>query len=315
MSIRPIVGGVHKTNTINYAVIDSKHRNITDVYSVENGIYRRMWSDIPKIYEYITDTTFTVSQTMTVDFFLVGGGGGGAWTGGHSIQNPNMNGTLGEWRFSEINHWGAGGSGGLCITKKTISLIAGDVVQIIIGKGGTGGYGTYYSTSPIAQSGGSTSIRINGNTIGTALGGTPPTTYQGGIGNPTQRPYVNYEYAGAGGNAYYSLIAHYLGQNSITNKYTPSSGVDGFRAFGDVDGAFYGGGGSGATNINITSNITSGDFSTLLGGSGGGAGYISYIPYAAVPNSGGGGCGITDTNVSSSYMKGADGIVLMRKSK
>jgi|GEM_PF-1377490 len=169
--------------------------------------------------KFLTSGTFTPSNNMIIDAFLVGGGGGGA--------------------MSNTSSGVATGAGGYTSTYTNIMLSSGTGYPIYIGAGGIGGY-----VWGAAGSTGETSTAFNHSAAGggggyamqdspyTATGGSGGTGGSGSTGGS-----VNGASDGANGNIGNSYGVAGTGQGTTT------------REFGEVSGTLYSGSGGGTREI------------------------------------------------------------------
>lgn len=210
------------------------------------------------------DCNWTVPADATdVEYIVVGAGGGGG-AGGARAASCNLNGTpAGLPRFGG---GGAGGAGGDVITGSQ-SVLAGSVISISVGAGGTGGtilpcpLGDVGKAGLAGTNGGQSAfdaeIAIGGGAgdgapdtgAGAANGGTLGALFTGG-NQPLSANDCNFDTttscmaapggAGAGENGFDPAMPD--GQTDLiwTNGGAGGSGVE-------VAGVFYGGGGGGAT--------------------------------------------------------------------
>lgn len=203
-----------------------------------------------------SSTNWTCPVSGNYTFTLVGGGGGGGG-GSYNVYYEYSSGT----RAAS----GGGGGGGGAGEVKTVSLNLEkeDVVEIVIGGGGTGGNGGIGTTDTrkehgqpgvTGQSGGNTSVSVSG-TMHTAVGG--------GGGEGASGPTIaNKNNIGGGGGA--AGIHHSVGD-------APARGTNGVGAT-SLAASIGGNGGKGG--ISGTSSI----YSRYGNGGGGGAGkgYSTY---------------------------------------
>jgi hypothetical protein len=217
-----------------------------------------------KIVILDTDMNWQVpDRCYILDLFLVGGGGGGG--GG------------------DENTRGAGGAGGQIVIENNFKVSPGDIIPIIIGKGGTGGNkgqtglsGLKTKFLNIEAEGGEGGAGINGAGGSTSLIINQSFSQQTGCG-------------GAGGGA------------SPINSANSNIGADGYL----YENNYYSGGGGGV--INSIGNPASGGQ-----GGGGRGGYIDnnnkeILPVSGNDNTGGGGGG----GFSNKGANGGSGIIIV----
>lgn len=237
----------------------------------------------------VMTNTYTYSQNVTVpagfthvDIFCAGGGGGGG-RGYGSTSNTYAEG-------------GGGGGGGYTNTAYNVSVNQGEVLNCIIGAGGTGAQSGYNYNG---KDGSITSVSRNGVTLCTA---------NGGRGGQSDNSHVTIGAKGGsdGGEGAYNDYDGYKdpGGNGGSDG-NPGQGRT-TRAFGESWNTIYCGGGGG------------GDCDSGLqgagGAGGGGAGGSGRNPgNNGVPNTGGGGGG-GGGNPRYRYSggNGASGVVLIR---
>lgn len=237
----------------------------------------------------VMTNTYTSSQNVTVpagfthvDIFCAGGGGGGG-RGYGSTSNTYAEG-------------GGGGGGGYTNTAYNVSVNQGEVLNCIIGAGGTGAQSGYNYNG---KDGSITSVSRNGVTLCTA---------NGGRGGQSDNSHVTIGAKGGsdGGEGAYNDYDGYKdpGGNGGSDG-NPGQGRT-TRAFGESWNTIYCGGGGG------------GDCDSGLqgagGAGGGGAGGSGRNPgNNGVPNTGGGGGG-GGGNPRYRYSggNGASGVVLIR---
>lgn len=237
----------------------------------------------------VMTNTYTSSQNVTVpagfthvDIFCAGGGGGGG-RGYGSTSNTYAEG-------------GGGGGGGYTNTAYNVSVNQGEVLNCIIGAGGTGAQSGYNYNG---KDGSITSVSRNGVTLCTA---------NGGRGGQSDNSHVTIGAKGGsdGGKGAYNDYDGYKdpGGNGGSDG-NPGQGRT-TRAFGESWNTIYCGGGGG------------GDCDSGLqgagGAGGGGAGGSGRNPgNNGVPNTGGGGGG-GGGNPRYRYSggNGASGVVLIR---
>ena len=217
----------------------------------------KSWGQVTTVTQYPPTTgNFTVpSGVSSITIECWGGGGGG---GGSFGSNSNTTGSAG------------GGGGGGAYSKKTISVLAGQIYTITIGAGGTAG-------AAGANAGGT-----GGSTIVTGTGGT--VTASGGAGG-SGAPINTGAAAGVGGAIGTGYDAVYKGGNG-------SAGAsDGVNETG-------GGGGGGAGNANAGGNASTSVDVASTGGTGG-TGSPNTAPYIGATGAG--------STATSSNSTGTDG--------
>ena len=249
--------------------------------------YGRIYSDIQlDISHHVIQTegivTFTSSGSWTVpegisyiDIFAVGGGGGG--DGGNHTWAGDDTGYVDTSASS-------GGGSGYTQTIKNRSVTMGNILAINIGAGGnytfSGSHGTAIYNG---DKGKATSVSLNGTTILTANPGGGGSGTRGGSG-------------GSGGGK--SGNGGSDGSDGKRRDGTSSSGVGigqhtTTRAFGEISGTLYAGGGGGSASAG--------------GAGGGGSGYGGY---GSSGTGGGGGSAPPGGIYAGGY--GGSGVVLIR---
>jgi hypothetical protein len=236
---------------------------------------------------YPSSGTFTSTQPLLVDYFIVAGGGGGAGAGS-------------TWSGS------GGGGGGQILSGRTSVTAASNTV--VVGAGGAAGTGaspnggnagSASSFFTLSATGGARGIAFNG--LGNN-GGASGSGNAGGTGAGSSTP--SYGGGGGGGNSA-------VGQNGSST----GGGAGGSGTSYSIDGYSlgYGGGGGGGLYGNTTAGTQG------LGSDGGGNGnaWISgtgNTGNSAVANRGGGGGGAGGGNDGSTFAGGAggSGIVIIR---
>ena len=252
-----------------------------DIYSQEFRAVGTTGGVMTNTYTYSQNVTVPAGFTQ-VDIFCVGGGGGGG-RGYGSTSNMYAEG-------------GGGGGGGYTNTAYNVSVNQGEVLNCIIGAGGTGAQSGYNYNG---KDGSITSVSRNGVTLCTA---------NGGRGGQSDNSHVTIGAKGGsdGGEGAYNDYDGYKdpGGNGGSDG-NPGQGRT-TRAFGESWNTIYCGGGGG------------GDCDSGLqgagGAGGGGAGGSGRNPgNNGVPNTGGGGGG-GGGNPRYRYSggNGASGVVLIR---
>ena len=205
-----------------------------------------------------------------VQFIAVGGGGGG----GGAVNGGTF----------DTQQGGAGGGGGAVVTGYIKSLSIGDILSVIVGKGGEGGTGGTSTTATTgkATNGGNTSFAVGGVDYITAFGGGGAGGYDtaavanggsnsGGTKNSADTALLAVTYVGSG--AVDNIYATELMRNKGGVSYTSGSGYS------------CGGGGGGAAGAGVVAK------GSTAGGKGG-AGFISFITDVNLVYGAGGGGGI-----------------------
>lgn len=230
-----------------------------------------------RIHTFTTDGSFIVSSDcndMNVEVLVVGGGGGGG-----------------------INHSGAGGGGGV-VYNNSISLMAGQVVNVAIGEGGQGATNStsFYQGEKGGDSQFGILIAYGGGGGGSRHDGAAPGQGNGGNGG-----------CGGGGGGRDAGDPDYLGGSGTVGQ--GYNGGNGYRASYPASGG--GGGGAGAAGAHASSyrggNGGSGIANSITGTStyyGGGGGGGSYGPNGGIAGTGGAGGG---GNGSANTINASDG--------
>jgi hypothetical protein len=234
------------------------------------------------IHTFTSSGTFTPSESITAEVFVVAGGGGGS-------GSP----------------WGGGGGGaGGVITHPGYSIVENDSVSVVVGSGGAAETtGSNSSFGPLTAFGGGrgytsqTASDRNGGSGGGAGHMNPPgtasssiqTNNNGGIG-----------YGNGGGASVYSP-PYNCGSGGGAGASGTTGGVGGIGISSTISGTttYYGGGGGMANN---------GSTATAGGDGGGGAGRIGGNGYSGTANTGGGGGG----SYGGAGGSGGSGIVIIR---
>lgn len=257
---------------------------VYDPSSVKNAVYTTVGPSLVTIagtQDYVIPDGFT-----SADIFCVGGGGGGG-TG---------------YRFTkkEAYQQGGGGAGsGYTNTAYNIGVTAGQVLNCVVGAGGSGQAG-YRGTG---DRGGSTSVARNGVILCNADGG------YGGKGASSGSNASGGSSGGAGGyNDLDSNIRAGEGGKSDGGGWsnTPGQGRT-TRAFGEGGNTLYagGGGGGGVTH--------GGPGAGGAGGGGGGGGETNWgNPGGANTGGGGGGGGGASYGNEMYGGTGGSGVILIR---
>ncbi|CAN2158799.1 Listeria/Bacterioides repeat [Candidatus Nanopelagicaceae bacterium] len=237
----------------------------------------RTTTDSDYIYTFTTvgQCGWSVPAGVTSFNALIVGGGGG---GGSSL--------------------GGGGGGGQVISQTGITLDTS--ATIWIGSGGSGGNGSYTSTSNHGKKG-SDSLLVSGSSNYTALGGSGGNGRMSATNKNADGTAISTGYTGGGG-AYPNVTAG-------INAGTAIAGVGGNTYIGGTGTTLGGGGGGGAGGAgksrDVSSNASSGgvgvssDISgttTFYGGGGGATWYTSKTNWTGAGGNGGGGQG-SDGNV------------------
>lgn len=242
---------------------------------------------------FTADGTFTPSQSMTVEYLIVGGGGGGG-----------------------KDYGGGGGAGG--VLNGTMSVTGSTPYSITVGTGGAGGT----SGSGAGTSGGNSTAfgltALGGGGGGSGIGGATSSGASGGGGSPngsSLSPGSGSSGGHAGGSGAngggQSLLAGGGGGaieiGSAGTQYTHSGdGGDGYVFnISGVDVAYGGGGGGGGYQpFSVTAGVGG------IGGGGNGGYADGSAGSNATPNTGGGGGG--GAGNSGNGGSGANGIVIIR---
>lgn len=172
--------------------------------------------------KFLTSGTFTPKKAMTIDIFVVGSGGGGGWPA--------------------TNYAGPGGGGGYVSTSVKKTLTANTAYRVVVGAGGSAA-----TSSSVTGGGGNNSAFALDSTYlaitpKKAAGGNG-STHHGGDGGS----------GGAGqGITGYAAGSHDVGAAGGSDGHTARTGTNYYpgygygystRAFGEVTGTLYGGGG------------------------------------------------------------------------
>lgn len=267
------------------------------------GEYTTQENDDGWEISFLSSGRLNISEAKTVDVFIVGGGGGG---GGGGYYN------------SAESCGGGGGGGGYTSTHTKVELVTTTGYEIVIGAGGAGGV---INKNGYGTDGGVTSAfgySVNGGKGGgngyypIAKGGDGGSGGGGGAYRTSSSMY------GSGGDGGSDGVAGKAGILSNGNAGYAGGAGQGTttRAFGDVKGIPYaGGGGAGITYNNA--NYKAGKGGEVGGGNGGG--YVDgtwYSPAAGSANTGGGGGG---GNISGGTAligaAGGSGIVIIRNAR
>jgi hypothetical protein len=231
-----------------------------------------------KYHYFLSDGTFTINTTASVEIFLIGGGAGGS-SGTHTCAG--------------------GGAGGLVL--QTINLRSGSY-PITVGQGGGSGSGGGNSVmTGVATAFGGGSGNSSGGCGGgqTVNGGGPGAGSQGFAGGPAQGgSYNGYNNFNGGGGGGVRGAGGTGGGFTIAGLPNTSSGGMGITY---SDGSSYGGGGSGGS-------IASGTPSAANGFGGGAGAFWSGSPTAGTNGTGGGGGGGSQNSGGAS---GGHGIVIL----
>ena len=274
----PALGTTYYFSAYAYAQVNSGNN---DIYGPEFRAVGTTGGVMTNTYTYSQNVTVPAGFTH-VDIFCAGGGGGGG-RGYGSTSNTYAEG-------------GGGGGGGYTNTAYNVSVNQGEVLNCIIGAGGTGAQSGYNYNG---KDGSITSVSRNGVTLCTA---------NGGRGGQSDNSHVTIGAKGGsdGGEGAYNDYDGYKdpGGNGGSDG-NPGQGRT-TRAFGESWNTIYCGGGGG------------GDCDSGLqgagGAGGGGAGGSGRNPgNNGVPNTGGGGGG-GGGNPRYRYSggNGASGVVLIR---
>ena len=231
-----------------------------------------------KYHYFLSDGTFTINTTVSVEIFLIGGGAGGS-SGTYTCAG--------------------GGAGGLVL--QTINLRSGSYAITVGQGGGSGSSGGNSVMAGVATAFGGGSGNSSGGCGGgqTVNGGGPGAGSQGFAGGPAQggsyNGYNNFNGGGGGGVRGAGGIG---GGYTIEGLPNTSSGGMGITY---SDGSSYGGGGSGGS-------IASGTTSAANGFGGGAGAFWSGSPTAGTNGTGGGGGGGSQNSGGAS---GGHGIVIL----
>ena len=231
-----------------------------------------------KYHYFLSDGSFTINTTASVEIFLIGGGAGGS-SGTHTCAG--------------------GGAGGLVL--QTITLRSGSYA-ITIGQGGGSGSsgGNSVMTGVATALGGGTGNASGGCGGGQTVNGAGPGAgSQGFAGGPAQGGsyFGNNNFNGGGGGGVRGAGGT-GGGSTIEGLPNTSSGGMGITY---SDGSSYGGGGSGGS-------IASGTPSAANGFGGGAGAFWSGTPTAGTNGTGGGGGGGSQNTGGAS---GGHGIVIL----
>ena len=231
-----------------------------------------------KYHYFLSDGTFTINTTASVEIFLIGGGAGGS-SGTYTCAG--------------------GGAGGLVL--QTINLRSGSYAITVGQGGGSGSSGGNSVMAGVATAFGGGSGNTSGGCGGgqTVNGGGPGSGSQGFAGGPAQggsyNGYNNFNGGGGGGVRGAGGIG---GGYTIEGLPNTSSGGMGITY---SDGSSYGGGGSGGS-------IASGTTSAANGFGGGAGAFYAGSPSAGTNGTGGGGGGGSQNSGGAS---GGHGIVIL----
>jgi hypothetical protein len=231
-----------------------------------------------KYHYFLSDGTFTINTTASVEIFLIGGGAGGS-SGTYTCAG--------------------GGAGGLVL--QTINLRSGSYAITVGQGGGSGSSGGNSVMAGVATAFGGGTGNTSGGCGGgqTVNGGGPGAGSQGFAGGPAQggsyNGYNNFNGGGGGGVRGAGGIG---GGYTIEGLPNTSSGGMGITY---SDGSSYGGGGSGGS-------IASGTPSAANGFGGGAGAFWSGSPSAGTNGTGGGGGGGSQNSGGAS---GGNGIVIL----
>lgn len=251
-----------------------------DSSSVKNATYTVVGPTVITItgtQDYVIPEGFT-----SADIFCVGGGGAGG---------------AGYWYTSmQYQEGGGGGGGGYTSTAFNIGVVAGQVLNCVIGAGGS-------PTTAInipGHAGGTTSVSRSGSVLCTANGGNGgggANSNNGGSGgsgggggyndmdnrSPVIRPGYN-GYSDGAGESYYAT-----GQGTTTRAFDESGNTlySGGGGGGGVGKSYPGAGGAGGGGAGSNDTGNSGGANT--GGGGGGSGGTVY---GTSYNGGSGGSGV-----------------------
>ena len=184
-----------------------------------------------------------------------------------------------------------GGGGGYTATFLDVPVTPGQSIPITVGAGGSGG-----SSGVAGGNGGYSQFNTSLHSANGGVGGL--STHQGGAG-------------GSGGGGFNSGVGPGHGgsdgSNGVTTTYTGGTGqATTTRAFGDVAGTLYAGGGGGGSNSSSAESAGTG------GAGGGGNGGTAYqTGHNGIANTGGGGGG-TGNSSGSNGGTGGSGVVIVR---
>lgn len=261
---------------------------VYDPSSVKNAVYTTVGPSLVTIagtQDYVIPDGFT-----SADIFCVGGGGGGG-TG---------------YRFTkEAYQQGGGGAGsGYTNTAYNIGVTAGQVLNCIVGAGGSGQAGYKYT----GGRGGSTSVARNGVILCNADGGYGgkgassgsnasggSSGGAGGYNDLDSNPYIR---AGEGGKSDGGGWSNAPGQGRTT------------RAFGEGGNTLYAGGGGGG---GVSRSVPGPGGAGGGGGVGGGGGETNWgNPGGANTGGGGGGGGGASYGNEMYGGTGGSGVILIR---
>ena len=241
-----------------------------------------------RIHTFTTSGTLIVTTPVTADVLVVGGGGGGS--GGYHPTNG----------FA-----GGGGGGGYVKNYYSVNISPSASIPIVVGNGGTGGYGLQGSGAELGVSGSpsyflNSSYQANGGGGGAGWSGGNGGS-GGGAGNGCDWTV----YGGVGGSNGSNGVAPVGGcpATSGTGQGTSTTGINGVLYSG-------GGGGSGLSSACATDRGGAGG----AGGGGRGGTYNGCINgTSALSNTGGGGGGGAASYVAN-YRggNGGSGIVIIR---
>lgn len=258
----------------------------------------------------VITNTYTSSQNVTVpagfthvDIFCVGGGAGGS--GGEDGSSTHNGGG------------GDGGGGGHTTNAFNIPVSSGQVLSIIIGAGGAGGYADMGD----GKSGGATSVTRSGSVLCSANGGSG-VSGGSGAGNGAAVMYAN---TASGGNGGSNGGAGFSANNSGTGRGTGQGYTT--TAFSENRGTIYAAGGAGGSSGGVSYGGTGGNYGGGNGGNGmykiGGSSSEGYIYQSAGigghgvaatgSGGGGGGGGVRKNNArSAAGGNGGSGVVIIR---
>ena len=258
---------------------------VYDPSSVKNAVYTTVGPSLVTIagtQDYVIPDGFT-----SADIFCVGGGGGGG-TG---------------YRFAkEAYQQGGGGAGsGYTNTAYNIGVTAGQVLNCIVGAGGSGQAGYKYT----GDRGGSTSVARNGVILcnadggyggkGASSGSNAPGGSSGGAGGYNDLNSNSYIRAGESGKSDGGGWSNAPGQGRTT------------RAFGEGGNTLYAGGGGGG-------GVSKGAPGPGGAGGGGGGGSETKWGNPGGANTGGGGGGGGSASYGNEIYggTGGSGVILIR---
>ena len=258
---------------------------VYDPSSVKNAVYTTVGPSLVTIagtQDYVIPDGFT-----SADIFCVGGGGAGG---------------AGYWYTSmQYQEGGGGGGGGYTSTAFNIGVVAGQVLNCVIGAGGS-------PTTAInipGHAGGTTLVSRSGSVLCTANGGNGgggADSNNGGSGG-----------SGGGGGGYNDMDNRSPIIRPGYNGYSDGAGESHYatgqgtttRAFGESSNTLYsGGGGGGGVGKSYPG----------AGGAGGGGAGSNDTGNSGGANTGGGGGGSGGTVYGTSYNggSGGSGVVLIR---